>query len=176
MGVTQGPPNQANQAGQADNLTGRLEKDYAPAWRPNPGDALVGEVTDLSANTGYDGAPYPIVTVRQDDGRELALHAFHTVARNELAKQRPQIGERIGIKYTGEKATADGRGKFHGYRVAVDRPQAAFDWGTYGDGDASEPAAPQSDVPRDGFEYGQPPAQAGTATPDDDVPFRPSVL
>ena len=76
-----------------ESLTNRLEKDYAPAWRRKPGDALVGEVADLSQNTGYDGEPYPIVVVKQDGGEELAFHAFHTVARNELAKQRPQIGE-----------------------------------------------------------------------------------
>ena len=37
--------------------------------------------------------------------------------------------------------------------------------------------APPSDVPSTGFEaYGQPPAQAGSSTPDDDIPFRASVL
>jgi hypothetical protein len=159
-----------------ESLTSRLEKDYAPAWRPQAGDALVGEVVDLSQNTGYDGAPYPIIVVKQDDGQEFALHAFHVVARNELAKQHPQIGERIGIRYTGDKATADGRGRFHGYRIVVDRPQAAFNWGAFQTEPEDAAPVPSSDVPSAGIpEYGQPPAQAGTVTPDDDVPFAPNV-
>ena len=86
------------------SLEKALDTDYAPAWRPEAGDKLVGEIVGLSERPGYDETPYPIVTVRQDDGTELALHAFHTVIANELAKQRPVVGERIGVKYLGRTA------------------------------------------------------------------------
>ena len=71
------------------------------------GDKLIGTVVDLDErDSDYGDEPYPIVTVETDDGNELACHAFHTVARNELAKQRPVVGERIGIAYHGK---ADGK-------------------------------------------------------------------
>ena len=120
MSITHGP-----------DLSDQLDREFAPAWRPEPGDKLIGEVVEIGQRSGEWGA-YPIVTVRQDDGQELALHAFHTVAANELAKARPQIGERIAIKYAGQRAGADGRTKYHAYRVAVERDAAAFNWGAFG--------------------------------------------
>jgi hypothetical protein len=135
-------------------LDDALNAEFAPAWRPQAGDTLTGEVVGIGERVGYDDEVYPIITVRTDDG-ELAFHAFHTVARNELAKARPAIGEVIGVKYAGQKPGA--RGSYHAYRVVVDRPQQAFNWSRYGvDEDAAEP-----DVPSD-----------FAAAPDnDDIPF-----
>lgn len=127
----------------APDLSDQLDRDYAPAWRPDPGDKLIGEVVELSQREGAYGT-YPIVTVRQDSGEELALHAFHTVAQNELAKARPQIGERIAIKYAGQRLGGDGKSKYHAYKVAVDRPAAAFNWGAFG---AEEPDVVEPDIP-----------------------------
>ena len=92
------------------------------------GDKLIGTVVDLDErDSAYGDEPYPIVTVETDDGNELAFHAFHTVARNELAKQRPVVGERIGIAYHGKK---DGK-NYESYRVIVERTESepkAIDW------------------------------------------------
>jgi hypothetical protein len=92
------------------NLADELGRDYASAWRPNPGDILVGEIVDLSEREGFDGELYPIVTVRKTDGVELAFHAFHTVAQNELARLRPSVGTEIGIRYKGLVKPDGGRG------------------------------------------------------------------
>ena len=62
------------------SLSDRLDS-YAEAWRPKPGDKLIGVVVDLDErDSEYDDPPYPIVTVETDDGEELAFHAYHTVA------------------------------------------------------------------------------------------------
>lgn len=110
------------------SLSDRLDS-FAEAWKPKPGDKLIGVVVDLDERTSDydDGAPYPIVTVETDDGQELAFHAFHTVARNELGKQRPQLGDRIGIAYHGKP---EGK-SYESYRVIVEHaePQAkTLDW------------------------------------------------
>jgi hypothetical protein len=110
------------------SLNDRLDS-YAEAWRPKPGDKLIGVIVDLDERASeYDEDPYPIVTVeRDDDGREVAWHAYHTVARNELAKQRPQRGDRIGIAYHGKP---DGK-SYESYRIIVEpaEPQAnEIDW------------------------------------------------
>jgi hypothetical protein len=78
----------------------QLDREFAPAWKPQPGDKLVGIVTALSTRNGEYGE-YPIVTVRSDDG-EFAAHAFHEVLANELAKVAPKVGDQVGIKYVGK--------------------------------------------------------------------------
>lgn len=128
------------------NVDAQVDREFADAWRPDPGDKLVGDVVELGQRDGAYGA-YPIVTVRRDDGTELALHAFHTVAQTELARARPQIGERIAIKYVGKKTGADGRSSYHAYKVAVDRQAAAFNWGAFAGEQNADPVAP--DIPTD---------------------------
>lgn len=135
------------------SLTDRLDTDFAPGWRPDPGDKLIGEVVSVTERTG-DFGPYPVVTVRCDTGDELALHAFHTVAAAKLAEQAPRAGERIGIKYKGKR---DGR--YHDYSVVVERAAVPVDWSRY-----AEPSSTtgEPDKPED------PPLAAEAA---DDVPF-----
>jgi hypothetical protein len=147
------------------SLSDQLDKDYAPAWRPVPGEKVIGAVTALDAREGAYGT-YPIVTLETDDG-EIALHCFHEVLQNELAKIAPKIGDRIGVKYVGKHPE---RG-YHVYRVQRDGADDEFAWGQFG---ADEPAAPPaSDVPNDFPAYGEPPAE--TTKPgggdDADVPF-----
>src|SRR5215207_7993353 len=74
---------------------------FPEAWQPKPGDQLIGGVTDVDERDGEYGL-YPIVCVLTDDGDEFAVHGFHTVLRNEFAKQRPEVGDRIGIAYHGK--------------------------------------------------------------------------
>jgi len=146
-------------------LEDRLEADLAPAWRPDKDDSavLVGEIVDIDEGTSdYD--PYPLLTIRQDDGTELAVHAFHTVLKNELIRQRPKIGERIGIKYLGEQPTKPGSKfkSFIGYKVKVDRAAAEFDWSKIGAEAEPEPAYDEASV-----EPVTVPAGAG----EDNIPF-----
>jgi len=113
----------------------RLEAGLAPAWRPDQEDpsVLIGTVVDIQQGTS-EYEPYPLLVVEQDDGTEKAVHGFHTVLKNELIRQRPQIGERIGIKYLGEQATKPGSKfkSFIGYRVKIDRASSEFDWSKVG--------------------------------------------
>ena len=140
-----------------------LDRNFAPAWRPDAGDTLIGKVVGISARDGGFGE-YPIVVVRpgQTAETELAFHAIHTVAQNELASKKPQIGEMIAIKYVGKRESASGKAKYHGYKVVIDRDGGEFDWTRYGDGGAGG---------------GMPPADAevkrepGDDIASDDLPF-----
>jgi hypothetical protein len=118
------------------DIADRVDREYAAPWRPEAGDKLVGLVTELSQREGAYGT-YPIVTVRGADGRELAFHAFHQVAQNELARAKPAIGERVAVKYLGMKDGAGGG--YHAYRVAVDRVEPALNWDAYADPDDTPP-------------------------------------
>ena len=128
------------------NLSDSLDVEYAAAWKPQPNEKLVGVISELSEREGYDGGVYPIVTIRTEDGREFAFHAFHTVAQNELARLRPAVGDQIGIKYLGKVQKEDGRSSYHGYRVRTLGGQpVALNWGKYENGDA--PAHPDVPIP-----------------------------
>lgn len=111
------------------SIEDRLEQGFAPGWRPEAGDQIVGTIVDISEGEG-DYGPYPIVTIETADG-DLAVHAFHTVLRKELAAKRPVEGDRVGIKYLGIPAGK----KYEAYRVALERatPRAGGpDWGAVG--------------------------------------------
>ena len=132
-------------------LGDQLDREFAPAWRPEPGDKLVGVVTELSSRDGNYG-PYSIITVRDDDGNEWAVHAFHEVLANELARIAPKVGDRVGFKYAGKHPE---RG-YHRYRVQRDG-DTAFDWTKFAGDDV-----PATDVPVDMPE---------TDAIGDDIPF-----
>jgi hypothetical protein len=84
------------------------------------GDKVIGVVVDIDERlSDFNEGPYPLVTInRDDDNTEVAVHCFHTVLKQEIAKKRPQVGDHIGIKYLG---IPDGR-KYELYKVVLERP------------------------------------------------------
>lgn len=126
------------------SLEERLESGLPSAWRPDQEDdaTIIGEVVEIQVGTSDYGS-YPLLVIRKDDGEEKAIHGFHTVLQNELVRQKPQVGERIGIKYLGEVPTKPGSKfkSFTGYRVKVEREGAqAFDWSRISQAPDEEPA------------------------------------
>lgn len=109
------------------DLDERLEA-QTEAWMPEPGDKIVGTVVELSELESQYGT-YPLLVLATEDGREMAIHAFRTVLKNEVAKKRPQIGDKVGIKYFGQLPDKD----FHGYKLVIERgegtpaPEIDFD-------------------------------------------------
>lgn len=105
-----------------------LDRD-TQGWKPDVGDKIVGTIVALDQRDSDYGGTYPIVVLRPepDEGFNVAVHAFHTVLKNELAKLQPLVGERIAIVYRG---IPDGR-KYENYGVVIDRKPAevpAPDW------------------------------------------------
>jgi hypothetical protein len=141
-------------------LQDALDKAFAEAWRPQPGEKIVGEVIDLSERTGAYGR-YPIVTVRTGDGEERALHAFHEVLANELGRVAPKVGDVIGVRYDGN----DEDKGYHRYRVRRAGDGSGLDWSRYG-GDQAE-----SDLEPDLREVEHLPSGEKSSTGDDGIPF-----
>jgi hypothetical protein len=94
----------------------RMLDSFPEGWRPKVGDKLIGAVIGLETRTGEYGE-YPIVVVRTDEGQDFAFHAYHTVAKSELEKLQPQVGDRIGIAYHGPHPA---RG-YERYRIIIVR-------------------------------------------------------
>ncbi len=151
----------------ADETAPQTENEFPTGWRPEPGDSIAGTVTDISTGQGaYD--PYAIVTIKPDaGGPEIAVHAFHTVLRRELARRRPKVGSHLDIAYLGKKG--EGREAYHLYRVRGQGDAGGYDWGR-DDPDAGSGDAPASDITPDVAELVTVPPAAATAD-DDSVPF-----
>ena len=127
---------------------------FPEGWRPTPGDKLVGVTIGLETRTTEYG-DYPIVTLRTDEGRDFAFHAYHTVARRELEKLQPKVGDRIGIAYHGPHPTRN----YERYRIVIARATGGDDESTSGDAGSRVPPQSPLDQP------------ATTNDDDDDIPF-----
>ena len=141
---------------KSNDLAARVDRKFPDGWRPKASDKLVGTITALDTRDGFGGEPYPIVTIRKDDGEELAWHAYGAVAGRELARLRPKVGEQIGVKDLGEVATEDHKRTYRGWRIVIaERDEQPFDWSRFGDDDPGAPGQPSlldepaSDVPSD---------------------------
>lgn len=146
--------------------------EHAQAWRFDvDGPLIIGHVVGFGEfDAGW--GPYPIVTLRLADGSERSVHCQREVLSQELAKARPQVGERLGIKWLGQP---EGK-KYHRYVVRVDRVAGStIDWGRYVEGAPEEqPAVAESPLPPAPAyaPVGDPgPMEPAAGAGDDDIPF-----
>lgn len=106
-------------AKQAENLYEKLEgwEDFPPAWKPAPGEILVGTVEAYDTWEGKYG-PVKVVVLRDDaEGNLVSVYLGATVLYEEFRKLRPRPGETVGIRYLGKD---EDRG-YHKYKVMVER-------------------------------------------------------
>ncbi|BDG59923.1 hypothetical protein [Caldinitratiruptor microaerophilus] len=116
-----------------------LNQPQPESWRPEPGGVLVGVVVRIETLATRYGA-VPVVTVRPDDGGPLvAVWASHAVLRRELARRRPQVGQKIGIKYLGKQTGRNGA-SYQAYTVVTEGGN--FDWDA-----AASGAEEEDDIP-----------------------------
>ena len=88
-------------SGTADST----EFDYVQStgWKPAKGDVIEGEIQDISEGySDYKQQGYPILTVQPGEGDPVDVHCFHEVLRSKILQLRPQIGEKVGIKFLGK--------------------------------------------------------------------------
>lgn len=135
------------------------------SWRPDKGEEIKGTLVGVEArDSGY--GPYPMLLL-DVDGAEVAVHAFHTVLRTELAKRRPKPGDELTIKYLGKTADSKDRKGYHSYRVQGGQLMS-YDWSRdLPDGFATSPAD-EVDVPIEADDLPTPPP---VTVPDDDEPL-----
>lgn len=83
-------------------LDERIALTNAPPWRPSQKGDRIENVTvvGLKMMPSEYGA-YPKVVYRTQDGEYIAVHAFHTVLRNNLAEIGTDIGQVQNLVYLG---------------------------------------------------------------------------
>lgn len=93
---------------------------FAPAWRPDQDDVpvLEGEFTNLSEGFSAYGS-YPIVVITSTEtGEQRAWHAMTQIAKAQLIKATPKLGEMLRISYGGKvQSKTEGREPYHRWRV-----------------------------------------------------------
>jgi hypothetical protein len=102
------------------------EQEYAPAWKPQPGEALIGRVVRIEREVETRYAPADVFTIETRGGDRHAVWGTRTVLRNELRDADPKVGEHVAIEYLGLRESAAGT-NYHAYRLAVDRPEKRGD-------------------------------------------------
>jgi hypothetical protein len=106
-----------------------VERDIK-GWRPQPGQAVVGKLVDVTdATTTYGDGKYPLLVIEAPSGALIGVHCFHTVLRSDIERRISRgtlhIGDRISVKYIGKGEAAEGKSAPEMYRVAVKPAQAA---------------------------------------------------
>ncbi len=88
-----------------DSYTGN--SDYI-SW-DQPGDQAIGTVKEIREGTDFNGNPCPeLILEVNEDGDEQTLTAGQAMLKRLLAENRPQVGQKIRITYTGDERTERG--------------------------------------------------------------------
>lgn len=88
-----------------------LDEEYAPSWKPEPGDIADGIITRINKRDGKWG-PYPVITIRrivneQPTTTEVAIHMQGRVLQDWCEAEGPAKGDRIAVRYNGQKSGKD---------------------------------------------------------------------
>ena len=84
----------------------------------NVGDEITGDVVGKGKGTDLQGQEVPQIVVRLDDEREVTVTASQAQLRAKLMEARPQVGDRIRIKYTNTEKRDAGKTLKH-FEVVV---------------------------------------------------------
>lgn len=151
---------------RASALTERANRDYPEAWRPDKDspETLVGVVAGYEKATSEYGEK-DIMAVRDVDGKEWSVWLIHAALVAAVARERPQIGELVLIRYQGEKTSATSGRRYHAYRLEVEREQRAPDF----DAMAADAGGVPLDDESPAGAFAKPEAKRESG--DDDIPF-----
>ncbi len=108
----------------------RKEQETAPAWMPEVGQSVFGEVIALKmgmspAFGNQEPKPYPIIVLRTEYG-PVSLHAFHTLLRDGFKEIGLHMGQRVGVSYDGTKLKNTARDTPEEKRVPTDYYEMYF--------------------------------------------------
>jgi hypothetical protein len=98
-----------------DDLLDKVEEDDSEGWVPTEkGEGIAGIVVKISetrsdfANEGEDPM-CPTVTIQTKDGTKWRVIGYGAVLKRELKDADPRVGDKIAVKYWGEKPIKNGR-------------------------------------------------------------------
>jgi hypothetical protein len=109
------PSTEPDDFADVDDLLNEVEEDDSEGWVPTEkGEGIagivvkVGETRSDFANDGEDPM-VPTVTIQTRDGDKFRVIGYGAVLKRELKDADPRVGDRIAVKYFGEKPIKKGR-------------------------------------------------------------------
>lgn len=112
------PGTDADDFADVDDLLDEVEEDDSEGWVPTEkGEGIAGVVIKVGV-TRSDFAPdgedpnVPTVTIQTKNGDKFRVIGYGAVLKRELNDADPRVGDRIAVKYFGEKLIK--KGKFAG--------------------------------------------------------------
>jgi len=104
------------------DLLDDISEDAGVAWVPatdgDQPDGIQGRVvnrTVIYADDAYGGGEVPLLEVEQKDGVVWSVRGYHTVLRNQIEKNDPEVGDLVAIKYFGPKTPRSGGKDYENY-------------------------------------------------------------
>jgi hypothetical protein len=82
--------------------------------------------------SNYLNGWYPIVVMRDAEGKETAVHCFQHVLKDRMMQIQPKVGDRLKITFGGVKATRDGLREVALYKVEAPDDTGANVWAQLG--------------------------------------------
>jgi hypothetical protein len=134
------------------------------SWRPDQGDPnpLVGKLADVTTASSNYGE-YPLAEIIDDQDVAWAFHAFRSIAKAEIVRLGPELGDRVSVYYGGVPAGKE----YHVYKVRfADGRSSKVDWSRHAEDEV--PPVPLSG-PSEAEEAAKDAARQEAN--DDDVPF-----
>jgi hypothetical protein len=98
-----------------DDLLDEVEEDDSEGWVPSEkGEGIAGiviKVGETRSDFAADGENpmCPTVTIQTRDGSKFRVIGYGAVLKRELKDADPRVGDRIAVKYFGEKPIKKGR-------------------------------------------------------------------
>lgn len=114
-----------------NGLADRLDRDPSTWQASTAGDRIVGTVLEVLERAGKFSEFVVLVVnaeVVEVDGRtapagEWEVPAARAVLADEIRRRHVRPGDRVGVRYLGEKTTGNGGASFHAFRVVHEPAQ-----------------------------------------------------
>lgn len=113
------------------DLLDEITEDQGDAWMPADDDEMpegiqgkVINVSTVETDQKYGGGSVPLLEIQEKDGHIWSVRGYHTVLRNQIEKNNPQVGDTIAIKYLGTKENKKGDNSYENYGIKCPRCDA----------------------------------------------------
>jgi hypothetical protein len=157
-------------------LEDRLSGSGGIPWIPDPEKAekfdgvscqrnpLIGIAVDHYRRANFMGdGEYDVLVLSVDEVGDVAIHCQPTVLANEMRHARPKPGERVGVKWLGERQGTSR--SYTAYKVVIERETGTdFNWGP-------ESQAPIVAPPVQSYQTEQEPPRRQVDQDDSSIPF-----
>jgi hypothetical protein len=126
--------NLAAQSDDFDDLLDDVEEDDSEGWVPKEkGEGISGlviKVGETKSDFAADGQDplVPVVTIQTADGTKWRVIGYSSVLKREIQDADPKVGDRMAVKFFGEKTLKTGKFAGRPYKhfgVAIRRAPAA---------------------------------------------------